>query len=319
MADKIVRTLTGDVLPSALGRTLSHEHLAVDWGELLGRPNVLFDYDLMVERMVGKMEQLAAAGIGAMAECTPYGAGRYVDLLRDVARRSPVKIIGSTGFFTETWCPMHPLARVMDTDMMADLFVREITQGMGGTLVKAGLIKVATGEGRISPKEEQVLRAAARARKRTGCPIIGHTTNGGGLEQLDIYDSEGLSPEEVIVSHVGFEPDPLDYTERLLRRGANVSVDRIGFKSFFPDEHWIEVVGNALRKGYVCQVMLGHDASVINYGLDIAGGEHIWDDFTYISRVFIPRLQREAGVTDAQVSIMLEENPQRVLAFAPGA
>ena len=38
-------------------------------------------------------------------------------------------------------------------------------------------------------------------------------------------------------------------------------------------------------------------------------------DFDYISRVFLPRLQREAGVTDEQVSIMLEENPQRALAF----
>jgi phosphotriesterase-related protein len=186
---------------------------------------------------------------------------------------------------------------------------------MGSTLIKAGLIKVATSEGRITATEEQVLRAAARARKQTGCPIIGHTTNGGGLEQLDIYESEGLSPDEVIVSHVGFEPDPLDYTERLLRRGANLSVDRIGFKSFFPDEHWIEVVGTAVRKGYVRQIMLGHDASVVNFGLDEASGEHIWDDFTYISRVFLPRLQREAGVTDEQVSIMLEENPQRVFAL----
>jgi phosphotriesterase-related protein len=294
---------------------LSHEHLSVDWGEMLGRHNVQFDYDEMLERMVAKMVELAAVGIGAMAECTPYGCGRYADLMRDVAQRSPLKIIASTGFFTETWCPMHPLARVLDIDMMTELFVREITQGMGSTLIKAGLIKVATGEGRMTANEEQVLRAAARARKQTGCPIIGHTTNGGGLEQLDVYESEGLSPDEVIVSHVGFEPDPLDYTERLLRRGANLSVDRIGFKSFFPDEHWIEVVGNAVRKGYVRQIMLGHDASVVNFGLDIASGEHIWDDFTYISRVFLPRLQREAGVTDEQVSIMLEENPQRVFAL----
>jgi len=313
--DQMVRTLNGDVPASSLGRTLVHEHFTVDWGEMLGRPKVPFEYDAMLSRILEHLRQLAAVGIGALAECTPYGCGRYVDLFRDVARQSPVKIVASTGFFHESWCPMHPVARVMDTDMMAELFVREITEGMGDTLVRAGLIKCATGEGRVSEKEEQVLRAAARARRRTGCPILAHTTNGLGLEQLDIFASEGVAAEEVIISHVGFEPDPLEYSERLLRRGANVSFDRIGHAAFFPDEHWVRVVGNALRKGYVRQVMLSHDAGIWVHGLESASGAKTFDDFTYISRVFLPRLQREAGITDAQVGIMLEENPRRVLAF----
>ncbi len=311
-----VRTLTGDVTPESLGRTLIHEHLCVDWGEMLGRPKVLtFDYDAMAARMVGKMEVLHQAGIGALVECTPIGCGRYVDLFKEVARRGPVTIIGCTGFFHESWCPMHPIARAFDIDMLTDLFVREITEGMGDTLIKAGIIKCATGEGRISPKEEQVLRAAARAHKATGAPIITHTTNGMGLEQLDLFAGEGVSPEEVIVCHIGFEPNPLDYSQRMLRRGANVSFDRIGMQAFFPDEHWIAVVGNAVRKGYVNQVMLSHDAAVFVYGLEMASGENVFDDYTYIPRVFLPRLQRETGISDEQISIVMERNPQRMLAF----
>jgi phosphotriesterase-related protein len=315
MAGK-VRTLTGDVTPESLGRTLIHEHLCVDWGEMAGRPKVLnFNYDEMVARMVGKMEALHQAGIGALVECTPIGCGRYVDLFKEVARRGPVKIIASTGFFHESWCPLHPIACVFDVDMMTDLFVREITEGMGDTLIKAGIIKCATGEGRISPKEEQIMRAVARAHKVTGAPIITHTTNGMGLEQLDIFESEGVSPEQVIVSHIGFEPQPLDYSERMLRRGANISIDRIGMHAFYPDEHWLAVVGNAVRKGYVSQVMLSHDAAVFVYGLEIASGEKVFDDYTYIPRVFLPRLQRETGVTDEQIEIMMARNPQRALAF----
>jgi len=63
-------------------------------------------------------------------------------------------------------------------------------------------------------------------------------------------------------------------------------------------------------------VLLSHDAGVFTYGLESASGEHAWDDFTYISRVFLPRLQREAGVSDAQVRTILEDNPRRVLAFS---
>ena len=313
----MVRTLTGDVPADSLGRTLVHEHLAVDWGEMLGRPKYVdFDYDEMVDRMVAKMQELHAAGIDAMTECTPYGCGRYVDLFADVARRSPVRIIGSTGFFHESWCPMHPIARALDLDGLTDLFVREITEGMGGTLVRAGLIKIAIGEGRISPKEEQIARAAARARRRTGCPIIAHTTAGLGPELLDILGSEGVEPSEVIISHVGFEPDPRAYVAALLDRGANVSFDRIGFKVFFEDEHWLGLVRWAIEAGHIDRIMLSHDASTIAYGLEMASGENAHTDYTYISRVFLPKL-RAVGVTEEQIDTILVRNPARALAFAP--
>jgi phosphotriesterase-related protein len=312
-----VRTLTGDVKPEALGATLIHEHLTVDWGEMLGRPKHLeFDRGELVERIVGKLKALAAVGIGAMTECTPFGCGRYVDLFAEVARRAPVRIIGSTGFFHESWCPIHPVARALDLDALTDLITREITEGMGDTLIRAGLIKVATGEGRISETEQKILRAAARARRATGCPIITHITSSMSLEQLDVFESEGVAPEEVVISHVGFAADPLEEAEALLRRGANISFDRIGYRVFFGDEHWIGLIRHALAKGYVGQVMLSHDAATMAYGLEMASGEDLWDDYTYISRVFLPRLRSDAGVTDQQIHTMLVENPQRVLAFA---
>ncbi len=314
---KKVRTITGDVQPEALGRTLIHEHLCVDWGDLLGRPKVLdFDRDEMADRMVGKMAELHAAGIGAMTECTPIGTGRYLDLFHDVARRSPVKIVCSTGFFHESWAPMHLYAQLMNIDQMAALFMREINEGMGETLLKAGLIKCATGEGQITPKEEEVLRAAARAHKQTGCPIITHTTNGLGAEQLDIFESEGVAPDEVILSHIGCESDAIEASERVLDRGANVSFDRIGMvKAFFEDEYWLDVVGNAINKGYINQIMLSHDAAVFAHGYEAASGADVWDDYTYVISQFVPKLQESHGVTDGQVDTMFITNPQRVLAF----
>ena len=97
----------------------------------------------------------------AIGECTPIGTGRYVDVMVEVARRSNVRIVAATGFFHESWAPMHPIARALDLDALTDLLVREITEGMGSTTVRAGLIKCATGSGRISPLEEKVLRSIA--------------------------------------------------------------------------------------------------------------------------------------------------------------
>jgi phosphotriesterase-related protein len=313
-----IRTLTGDVEPKLLGNTLIHEHLAVDWGEMLGRPKIIdFEYSAMRDKMVAKLNAAYEHGVGAMVECTPIGCGRYVDLFQDVAEQTPVKIVCSTGFFHESWCPMHPIARAFDIDMMADLFVREITEGMGDTLIKAGIIKCATGEGRVSTKEEQVLRAAARAHLKTGCPIITHTTGGLGNEQLDIFESEGVAPAEVIISHVGCEKDDwLAYSESLLRRGANISFDRIGEPSFGDDDHWIMLLTNAIQKGYLRQAMFSHDSGVVVHGYNeiVNPGVEITGDFTYISREFLPKL-KQSGVTDEQVHVMFHENPQRVLAF----
>lgn len=313
-----IHTILGNVEPTALGQTLIHEHLSVDWGEMLGRPKILdFEYHAMRDKMVSALNDAHELGIGAMVECTPIGCGRYVDLFEDVARHTKVKIICSTGFFHESWCPMHPIARAFDVEGMTDLFVREITEGMGSTLLTAGIIKCATGEGRVSAKEEEVLRAAARAHRETGCPIITHTTGGLGNEQLDIFESEDVWPAEIIISHVGCEKDNwLSYSESLLQRGANVSFDRIGEPSFGGDEHWIALIQNAIAKGYIHQIMFSHDAGVVVHGYNeiVNPGVELSGDFTYISRVFIPKL-KAAGVTDNQLRVMLEENPRRVLAF----
>lgn len=313
-----VRTLLGDVAPNTLGNTLIHEHLAVDWGEMLGRPKILdFEYDALRDKMVNALNAAHALGIGAIVECTPIGCGRYVDLFRAVAERTPVKIVCSTGFFHESWCPMHPIARAFDVEMMTDLFVREITEGMGDTLIRAGIIKCATGEGRVSAKEEQVLRAAARAHKQTGCPIITHTTGGLGNEQLDIFESEGVAPNEIIISHVGCEKrNWFPYSESLLKRGANISFDRIGEPTFGGDEHWIALIQNALEKGFMHQIMLSHDAGILVHGYNeiVNPGVELSGDFTYISRAFLPKLEH-AGVSAEQLHVILQENPQRVLAF----
>ena len=102
---------------------------------------------------------------------------------------------------------------------------------MRHTGVRAGFIgEIGTERGRISPREERVFRAAARAHRRTGCPILTHTTHMGELveEQLALLAEEGVATERVIVSHIGDRRDP-----RLMlaaaARGAFLSIDNLAF------------------------------------------------------------------------------------------
>ena len=186
-----VHTLLGDVEPRALGKTLIHEHLAVDWGEMLGRPKILdFEYDTLRDKMVNALKRRARVGHRRNGGMYAHRLRALRGFVSGVAARSPVKIICSTGFFHESWCPMHPIARAFDIDMMTDLFVREITEGMGDTLIRRASSNARPAKGRSRPKRNRSC-ARRRARKQTGCPIITHTTGGLGNEQLDIFESEG--------------------------------------------------------------------------------------------------------------------------------
>lgn len=309
---RLVRTVLGDVEPSSLGVTLVHEHLVVDWGELTGKPKLQFAYEETVELIAGRLRAAATEGVGAIGECTPIGAGRYVDVMVDVARRSGVAIVGATGFFHEGWTPIHPIARDLSVDSLADLYVRELTEGMGGTTARAGLIKCATGEGSIGPLEEKMLRATARAHRATNAPIVAHITDSLEAEQLDIFESESVSPERICISHVGGGERWQERMLAALRRGANVSVDMISY-GFAPDEQRIEVAQTALDAGYLRQVMLAHDALVVQSGPETMFGIGP-SDFGYIPRVFVPKLRAATGLSDQDMRVILEENPQRFLA-----
>jgi phosphotriesterase-related protein len=305
------RTVLGDVDTSGLGVVLVHEHLVVDWGELQGRPKLDFDYDETVKLIADHLRAAMADGVGAIGDATPIGTGRYAELFVDVSRASGVAIVGATGFFHEGWTPMHPVAKALPVETLTELFIRELTEGMGATRIKAGLIKCATGEGAIPLNEEKLLRATARAHRATNAPIVAHTTQGMEKEQLDIFESEGVDPSAICMSHVGMGDGWQDRLLRALARGANVTVDQIGY-SFEPDEHWVDVARIAIEDGYLGQLMLAHDALVVESGPSEVFGTAP-SDFGYIPRVFVRKLQAATGISDEDVRTILEVNPQRFL------
>jgi predicted metal-dependent phosphotriesterase family hydrolase len=309
-----VRCVLGEVAPDKVrGWCLPHEHLVIDYGELLGQPKRVPEAGSVLEgRLVSSLRNLRELGCGLLVDCTPPGYGRYPDLLAEVSRASGVGIVACTGGFTEQWAPLHPVAARLEESELADWFVRELLEGMGGTRLRAGAIKVATGEGRISEGEARILRAAARAHRRTGAPIITHTTGGLGPEQVELLEAQGTDPSRIIVGHLGFEEDPRSDIRRVLERGANVALDRVGHSHFFPDAHWLDLVHFVLDLGHADRLLLSHDAVTEFYGpQEIAA--HTFSDYTHIHNRFLPALA-DSGVDAATLDALTRSNPLRVLA-----
>jgi len=345
-AGPMVRTVLGPVSPEKLGVALMHEHAPiVDWSELYEAPPgpVAPIREEMLARTAGFLERFhkclpADSGPGAIVECTPIRIGRYPDLLVELARRTPVHIIACTGFWCEAAAPQHPWAVALGgkrngVQLIADLYIREITQGMEDpsgrwgekfTNVRAGVIKCATSE-YLRPSERRCHEAAAVASRETGCPITTHTTRGGGLEEAQLLLKHGASPEKVIIGHQGDKddrktPEAIEYHRQIAALGCRVQFDRVGLSGSYAVEKIARQVKSLVDAGFVKQVLAGHDLVPYFYDDYTAHAKtgQGWKveecDFTIVPTRFAAAL-REAGVSDRDIHAILVENPRRVLAF----
>jgi phosphotriesterase-related protein len=317
---RAVQTVGGPCAPAELGTTLMHEHLLIGWPgwEAYGDEDRGARRE-RAARCVARLEELYALGVRTLVDPCPIDLGRDVDLMAEVAERSRVRIVCATGLYKEDQGgAAYFKFRTQFGDApaeMTDLFVRELTEGIGASGIRAGVIKVATGAHRITPYEEIVLRAAARAHRATGVPITTHTDEGTmGAEQLAILTGEGVAPGAIVVGH-SCGSSNLDYHLGLLDRGATLGFDRFGLEILHPDRARLGALIGLLGLGFERQLVLSHDTVWCWRGRPpILPPDTLaaWEP-THIFRRILPRL-REAGVPERKIETMLVENPRRYFA-----
>ena len=163
----MVETALGPVATAELGPTLMHEHIVTRSPGVQENWPHLWDRDAILAIAERKMADLDRRGIRAIVDLTTVDLGRDIGLIVDVARRSRVHVVVATGVW---WMPQRYFS-AQGVDAVADLFIRDITRGIGTSGVKAAIIKCATDTAGVTPVIENVLRAAARAQKAIGVPI----------------------------------------------------------------------------------------------------------------------------------------------------
>jgi len=317
-----VQTVTGSCTTDALGLTLVHEHLMVGWpGWEAEAPLDRATRREHGRRCIDRLAELYDLGVRTLIDPCPIDLGRDVDFMAEVAQESRVRIVCATGLYKEDMgAPAYFKFRQQFGDPlseMTEIFVREITDGIGETGVRAGVIKVATGVGRITPYEELVLRAAARTHRATGVPITTHTDEGTmGPEQLDVLLGEGVAPGAVIVGHCCGQSN-VSYHLRMLDRGAYLGFDRFGLELLHPDRERLAVLIGLLGIGFERQLVLSHDTVWCWRGRAPTLPPEalpMWEP-TYVLRTIVPRL-RDAGVPESKIQTMLVDNPRRYFAEA---
>ncbi len=306
-----VNSVSGPLDTADLGFTLMHEHILVQ------SPGVKENFPVMerekeIERAVQKLRDVQSRGVKTIVDLTP-GDWRDIPFVQEVVKRSGMQVIVATGIYWEVPHYFQTLS-TRTPDYIAGLFVKDITEGIMDTGVRAGIIKCATDESGVTGDVERILRACAKAHRATGAPISTHTHAASevGLKQQDVFESEGADLSRVVIGHSGDSAD-LNYLRKICDRGSYIGMDRFGLDQFLPTAKRVETIAKLCELGYAEKMVLSHDAACY---FDWAPSEVLpavvpnWH-FNYIPDAIVPAL-REAGVSDEHVRAMTVENPRRV-------
>lgn len=317
-----VPTYRGRVGAADLGWALTHEHLFVLAPELDGDyPHPEWDAERAVETAVRGLAELYRLGVRTLVDLTVPGLGRDVALVRRVAERTPVHLVAATGWYTDDVLPPYfrthgPGRLVGGPEPLARMFRRDVTEGIGGTGVRAGVIKVVTGAPGLTPDVTRVLAAAALVHAETGVPISTHSDPAlrTGLDQVRFFARRGVDPGRLVIGHSG-DGEDLDHLLALLDTGVTLGMDRFGMAHTGDDEKRTATVLSLLARGYAGQLVLSQDCAYFSRVTPPSWRrEHtpLWTHDHLVRRI-VPRLL-EGGADPRDVETMMVDNPRRFLA-----
>ena len=337
-----VVTVQGEISPSELGFTLPHEHIFIDLTCLLEEPStvseralmnapvsqenywwvfrnpqcckdnlILSDYHEALEEVL----VFKRAGGGTIVDATNIGIGRDPTAVRAISIETGVNVIAGSGYYHHPACMGNRTIEELREEIVSDL-----SEGIGGTGIRAGMIGEIGISDPMLPDEEKVLRASARASSETGAPIEVHIQMFSklGARVLDILDGEGIDPGSVVICHLDGTIDDIEYHKSLAEKGAFLEYDQFGLGCYYDrlkrdvpqDGELLHAVREMIEEGFMDRMLLSHDICTKGQ-LTSYGGK----GYAHLPRSVVPQMKR-AGFTSAEVHSLMVENPMRMLTWS---
>jgi len=301
---KMLNTVLGTITPGQLGYVQPHEHLLLDYYELYADHNTRLD---SVEIAIEELTMFKTAGGNTLVDVTNIGMKRDIKGVQTIAKATGVNIIMGCGWYIERSHPAY--IREKSVNELADMIIEELTVGIDGTNIRAGIIGEIATESQyyIAPAEERVFRAACRAHKHTGHAITTHALFGNvGLKQIELFEDEGVDLSRIIIGHMDTHLH-LDYHLAVAEKGVYIQYDNCGRWDLYPDEMRIKFLRELINRGYLERILLSQDVFRKSHLHTYRG-----IGYDYILTKFIPML-KNAGFTDKEIDIITIDNPRRVL------
>jgi phosphotriesterase-related protein len=313
-----VMTVAGPIDASALGMTLTHEHLFADlrpYADQIATP-IPLDSDV-VQVVLPHLQEIRRLGCRSVVDCTATTLGRNPALIKRLSQASGLHMLTVTGAYVAAGGRFVPSYVLEEADeQLAVRWIGEWRHGIGDTGVRPGLIKLGVEGEPLSALERKVLHAGARTHLETGLVIAVHTGPWAQVEpgrnarcafaQLDLLEGAGVDPSAWIWVHAQNEVLG-DHHVRAAGRGAWVSFD--GFRPG-QETGYVAMIGRMRDEGLLQRVLVSQDAGWYNAGQP-RGGE--FNPFHPIFTSLIPALQ-DRGFDEDQIRTLFVDNPARAFA-----
>jgi phosphotriesterase-related protein len=315
-SEEMVMTVLGPIPALAMGTTLSHEHVLVDFIGADSTGYHRWDKQEVVNKVMPYLAEIQAHQVSTLVECTPAYLGRDPWILKTLSKETGMHVITNTGFYgahNNRFIPSE--FNELTAAELSQIWVDEFENGIDGSGVKPGFIKIAVdGDEVLSMEHVKIITAAALTNQQTGLVIASHTgPDGPAFEQISVLQSYGVDPSRFIWVHA--QGGSLEGNLRAAKLGAWVSLDNVNLNLQKGSEYGVAWYANRISElkeaGYLNRVLISHDAGWYKPGEDNGGS---FRGFTGIFTALVPAL-RELGFTDEDINQILEINPRNAFSI----
>lgn len=298
-----VMTVKGHISPTAMGKTLIHEHFLVDFiGAENYNPEKWNDEDV-VKKITPYLQEVKALGCETIVECTPNYLGRDVKLLEKLSTISGLNILTNTGYYGGSVNKYLPAHAFTETEkQLADRWINEFKNGIDGTGLRPGFIKISVNDAALSNISKKLVRSAGYCHLETGLTIASHTGPAiPAFEEIEILTQIGVAPDAFIWVHAQNEQDWEKYSVAA-KRGAWVSLDALREENV---AEYVKMISFMKKENALRRLLVSHDAGW--YEPDKPNGGTI-RGYTTLFTKLIPQLE-QSGFTKKDINQLIVLNP----------
>ncbi len=299
----IIMTVNGPIAAKEMGITLMHEHVLVDFaGAAAYNPN-RWNKEEVIEHVLPYLNEIKAYGCKTFVECTPSYIGKDPVLLKKISEATGIHLLTNTGFYgagNNKYIPYFAFTE--SADQLAERWINEWRNGIEGTGIKPGFIKIGVDGGTLSEMHQKLITAASRTHLATGLVILSHTGPSlPAFEQVEILRKEGVRPDAFVWTHAQAESDP-EIHAKVARMGAWVALDGLNDSNV---NDYVRMIVAMKNRSMLHRVLLSHDAGWYTPGEENGGD---FRGFTTLFEKLIPAL-RTANFTDEDIHQLIVNNP----------
>jgi len=302
-------TVNGPVDSEKIGVTLSHEHILVDFIGANQYDPTRWDRDQVVEALLPYLIELKRLGCSTFIECTPAFLGRDPLLLKTLSNKSGLNIITNTGYYGAVNNKYLPISAISASSQdLANQWIEEFENGIDGTDIRPGFIKISVNPGSLSDLHRKLVEAAAITHLHTGLTIVSHTgPSEPAFEQLEILKELGVHSSAFVWVHAQNEKDRTAYINAI-QMGAWISLDGVEESNL---DEYIKILQMMKDQGFLHRILISQDAGWYEPGKPWNGPGR---DYTVVFKQLIPKL-KVSGFNRKNIKQLFEINPQEAFSI----